>query len=313
MSKADKTYVLGCGAIGLTLAAYLADAGRNIVAVRTSKNDIFDNEVTVTVHRAEAKLKVLVETVSLSRLATLDGIVVVTAKSYANKMIAATLAEKGFTGPIVILQNGLGVENSFIESQFADIYRCVLYTTAQTISENEVAFRPIASCPIGVVAGDKAGLEKCVCLLTTQNFPFHMEENIQRDVWKKAIINSVFNSICPLLDVDNGIFIRDEVVAQLAQEIVAECVVLAKAKGVSLTEFELMDQILRISNGSDGVLISTLQDIKNSRQTEIESLNLEMARMASSFKPKITFVRTEFLGKLISAKSRRRHDKPILR
>jgi len=307
MAVVEKIYILGCGAIGLTLAAHLTNEGRNVVAVRTSKNDVTTGKINVTVRGVKTELNVSVETVSLSRLATLDGIVVVTAKSYANKMIASALVEKGFTGAIVVLQNGLGVESPFIKSRFTEIYRCVLYATAQIISENEVTFRPIASCPIGIVQGDRDGLEKCVGWLTTSNFPFHVETNIQRDVWKKTIINSVFNSICPLLDVDNGIFVRDKDVAQLAGEIVGECVVLAKAKGVMLTESELMDQILRISRGSDGVLISTLQDIKNGRQTEIESLNLEMARTAASLKPKINMLKTNFLGRMILVKSRCRH------
>ena len=40
MIKTEKIYVLGCGSIGLTLAAYLTAAGKNVVAVRTSKSDI---------------------------------------------------------------------------------------------------------------------------------------------------------------------------------------------------------------------------------------------------------------------------------
>ncbi|MEI9960157.1 MAG: 2-dehydropantoate 2-reductase [Limisphaerales bacterium] len=304
MAETDKIYILGCGAIGLTLAAYLAHEGRNVVAVRTSKGNVSAGKIIITVNGADAELKIPVEMVSLSKLATLHGMVVVTAKSYANKMIATSLVEKGFIGPIVIMQNGINIENAFLESQFSQIYRCVLYTTVQTIAENKVTFRPIASCPVGTIKGDQVDLEKCVRLLATRNFPFHAEKNIQRDVWKKAIVNAVFNSICPLLDVDNGIFTRDENVAKLAEEIISECVVLAKTEGVSLTESELMEQILRISKGSDGVLISTLQDIRNGRETEIESLNLEMARMASSMRPKISLGKTGFLGNMILAKSR---------
>jgi 2-dehydropantoate 2-reductase len=304
MTQTEKIYVLGCGAIGLTLAAYLADAGKNVIAVRTSINDVPTGKITITVRSGtDSLLEVPVETVSLSRLPELDGIVVVTAKSYANKAIASALAGKIITGPLVIMQNGIGVENPFLESQLTQIYRCVLYTTGQKTSENEITFRPITSSPIGNVKGSKADLERCVKMLTTRGFPFHHEKNIQRDVWKKAIINSVFNSICPLLDVDNGIFARDTEAAKLAKEIVNECLVLAEAKGVSLTESELMEQILKISKGSDGVLISTLQDIRNGRETEIASLNLQLAQIASMMSPKINLTKTELLGKIILARS----------
>ncbi len=299
-----KIYILGCGAVGLTLAAYLADAGRSVVAVRTGRDDVPAGKMDVTVRSGGGvALTVPVETISLSGLAEFDGIVVVTAKSHANEAIASALASKVVAGPLVIMQNGIGVENSFLESGFASICRCVLYMTAQTVAGNDVTFRAIASSPIGVVKGLESDLEECVEALTTPGFPFHPESNMPRDIWKKTIMNAVFNSICPLLDVDNGIFVRDEPVAELAQEIVRECVVLAGREGVSFTEAELMEQVFKISRGSDGVLISTLQDIRNGRETEIESLNLEMARTAAALKPPVDLVKTGFLGKMVRAKS----------
>ncbi len=65
-----------------------------------------------------------------------------------------------------------------------------------------------------------------------------------------------------------------------------------------------MEQLLQISRSSDGQLISTLQDIRNGRETEIEFLNLEMARMAAAQHPRIDLPRTELLGKMTLAKAR---------
>ena len=305
MTRTETIYILGSGAIGLTLAAYLTNERRNVIAVRTSKHNVVAGKITVMVRSGkDGTLKIPVETISLSQLTKLDGIVIITAKSYANETIASALINKVIAGPLVIMQNGIGVEKAFIELPFKQIYRCVLYTTSQTVSENEVQFRPITSSPIGIVRGCESSLQQCVKALSTRGFPFHSEQNIQREIWKKAIINAVFNSICPLLDVDNGIFSRDHAVAELVGEIISECVGLAEAKGVSLKESELMDQILRISRGSGGVLISTLQDIRNGRETEIQHLNLEMARIASAMHPKINLNTTAFLGRMILAKSK---------
>ncbi len=305
MTKTRKIYILGSGAIGLTLATSLAGAGRSVVAVRTRKIDVPARTLEIELRSGEDEsLRAKVETTSLSMLTQLDGIVVVTAKSYGNSAIASALENKRVTGPLVIMQNGVGVENRFFQTQFDQIYRCVLYATSQSISENCITFRSIASSPIGIIKGSERDLKQCVNELTTPGFRFHSERNIEREIWKKAIINSVFNSICPLLNIDNGIFAREEEVAQLAEEMVRECVCLAESQNISLTTPDLMEQILTISKGSDGLLISTLQDLNNGRETEIEHLNLEMARIASSAKPKIDLVKTEFLGKMILAKSR---------
>ncbi len=103
---------------------------------------------------------------------------------------------------------------------------------------------------------------------------------------------------------DNGIFYRDQVVAEIALEIIEETVEVTKRIGLSLDAKSLMEQLLTISEKSDGQLISTLQDLKNGRETEIDSLNLEIARIAGAMTPKIAVSKTKILGELISSKSR---------
>jgi len=302
MHNSETIYILGSGAVGFPLAAYLTNAGRSVVAVRTSRNDVPKSTINVTVQDATNRLTASIQTISLSNLASLDGTVVITTKSYTNQAIAGLLKEKKATGPLVIMQNGVGVERPFLDAGFAAVFRCVLYVTSQPTSGFQFSFRPITASPIGIVKGPEADVAKCVERLNTDAFPFRAEANIQKEIWKKAIINSVFNSICPLLDVDNGVFVRDEETANLARQLVKECITLTDRLNVGLSESEVMQQIMRISTGSKQ-LISTLQDIRNGRQTEIESLNLEIARLAASLQPPLYLPRTELLGKMILAKS----------
>ena len=302
MHTKERIYILGAGAVGFPLAAYLTNAGRTVLAVRTSRNDIPKSTINVTVQDGDNQVTAPIETVSLSNLTELDGILVITTKSYTNRAIANQLIERKATGPLVIMQNGVGIERPFIDAGFASVYRCVLYLTSQPTSEFQFSFHPIMASPIGIIEGPEAELAKCVEQLNTDAFPFRAEANIQKEIWKKAIINSVFNSICPLLDVDNGVFVRDEEAAHLARRLVKECIALTERLNVGLSESEIMQQIMRISTGSKQ-LISTLQDIRNGRQTEIESLNLEIARLAGSLQPPLYLPQTELLGKIILAKS----------
>jgi 2-dehydropantoate 2-reductase len=303
MDSKKTIYILGSGAIGFPLAAYLANAGRAVVAVRTSRSDVPKGTITVTVQNGANRISAPVETISFAQLSDLDGTIIIAAKSYANEAIARELKDKTTAGPVVLLQNGLGVEKPFLAAGFSQIYRCVLYVTAQPVSEYDFAFRPVTASPIGVVSGSQSGLQQCVVDLSTDGFPFRVEQHIQRETWKKAIINSVFNSICPLLDVDNGVFARDEATASLAREVVRECITLTNRLNLGLSESELMEQLLLISKRSDGQLISTLQDLRSGRQTEIEFLNLEIARVAASMQPKLELPKVELLGQMIVAKS----------
>lgn len=305
MPDPHAVHVVGCGAVGMALVASLVEDGRRAVAVRTINAAAPRETVSLRLQDGADRLTVSVETVGLSTLDRLEGIVAVTAKAYANRAIAAELNTKGVRGPLVVLQNGVGVETPFLDLHVPDVYRCVLYVTSQTTPDGTLRFRAIKSSPIGILRGTEAGLASAVQAVSTTRWPFHAKREIQREIWKKAIINATFNSICPLLETDNGVFARDPAVAQLASDVVAECLVLTDRLGLRLTREDLMDQILQISRTSDGQLISTLQDIRHGRETEIEFLNMAIGRTAAAQQPRIDLPKTELLGRMVLAKAKR--------
>jgi 2-dehydropantoate 2-reductase len=305
-STSEKIYILGAGAIGMALAVNLLRNGRSVAAVRTSNNNYAWETVQVSVECDQnLTIEAPLEMVSLSKLDRLSaGTIVITAKATANRFLASELRDKKSSGPIVIMQNGIGVESPFIDAGFPDVYRCVLYATSQEQQQNSLRFRSVAASPIGTLIGDTQKLRHLVTQLSTPKFQFRVEERIKEEIWKKAIMNAVFNSVCPLLEVDNGIFCRDKMVAEIALGIIEETVEVTKRIGLNLETKGLMEQLLMISKRSDGQLISTLQDLKNGNETEIDFLNLEIARIAEEMTPKIAVGRTKILGELISIKSR---------
>lgn len=304
MTEKETIYILGAGAIGLSLAVYLNKHGRETIAVRTSNDNISPGTVEVTLNvGSDSEAAALVDMVSLSKLDQLRGIIVITAKSFANKSIASRLKERAIGVPIVIMQNGIGVEDPYLDLKCSGIYRCVLYSTSMRVKDNNYRFRSITSSPIGAIKGGDHNLMTIVEHLDTPEFRFHRHGDINEEIWKKTIINSVFNSICPLLEIDNGVFHRDDKAAQLAHEIVNEGVALSKRIGLDLDVNKIMDRVLAVSKMSDGQFISTLQDIKSGKETEIASINLAISRIASQMTPMSDVRKTRLLGELIHLKS----------
>jgi 2-dehydropantoate 2-reductase len=203
------------------------------------------------------------------------------------------------------MQNGIHVERAFLDAGFTNLYRCVLYATGQPAPGGEgYRFREVAESPIGAVNGDPETARSLAAQLTTPGFRFRYEADIERQVWKKAIVNAAFNSICPLANVDNGVFHRDLALAAIAETILAEAGEVAARLGITFAPGELMEQLLLISRRADGQLISTLQDINHGKETEIEFLNLEIARVGASLTPPVSTPVTRTLGELIAARSR---------
>jgi 2-dehydropantoate 2-reductase len=297
-------YIVGGGAVGLPLASYLTRAGRDVTVLRASPGSTNAGSIRLSVSDAGGQcIDATVKTGLLEECDALDGIFVIAAKTYANESIAAVLRQKDVRGPVVLMQNGIGIEQPFTRSKGTSVLRTVLYMTSQRISENHITFRQVAASPIGLVSGNRDDLVNCVEALSTPEFSFRAEPNIDGHVWKKVIVNAIFNTVCPLLDTDNGIFLRSAAAAELAIEIAAECVPLAHRFGVQITLEEIQTQVMAISRGSQGVLISTLQDIKAGRRTEIDAINLELARLAEQATPPLPLPRTKTLGQLVAMKS----------
>jgi len=297
-------FIIGSGAIGKALAVFLKLQGKNVTLLRGRVDDGSSVVEELTVALADRQtFTAAVEVTTISRFNNLNGIVVLTNKSFGNPALATALKRKIGHSPLVILQNGLGVEQVFSDEAFPAVYRCVLFVTSQVNPDGAVSFKPVAECPIGGISGDNSSLKAIVETLSTPHFSFRAEENIQPVIWQKAINNSVFNSVCPLLNVDNGIFHRDEQALLIAREIIAECVQIAAQAGVLLDPEEVVASLLAISKASDGQLISTLQDINHKRPTEIDTLNFAIARLAEQFDKAHLVKRTKLLGEMVRLKS----------
>lgn len=300
----NKIYIIGAGAVGKALAVFLKLEGKDVYIIRGSVDNIPTQYETIAVQTDQQTiLKAEIEVSSLASHSAFDGILVVTNKSFGNEKLAETLKISAKYSPIVLLQNGLGVESPFLEKGFTDIHRCVLFTTCQVVGENLVRFKPVAVSQIGIINGKEDSLQHIISQLDNPMFQFRAEENIQYTIWKKAIVNCVFNSICPLLDIDNGIFLRDKGVMDLAENVISECVKIANLSGIEITEQEVIESALMISKMSDGQLISTLQDIHNKRKTEIETLNLAIVAIAQKLGKGNEVVQTKLLGDLTKIKA----------
>jgi 2-dehydropantoate 2-reductase len=303
INSATPIYVIGSGAIGKSLAVFLCLAGRRIILVSVTKDGLEPGERRLRVELPGGLIReAVVPVITLSPTTTLDGVLLVTIKAQGNAFLADRLRNETVNFPVVLLQNGLNVEDPFLKAGFVSVYRSVLFVTAQREGNERVRFRSVRSCPTGAVNGDPAALPALANLLSTPDITFSPEADLRRAVWKKAIVNCAFNSICPLLETDNGIFHRNLDARGMALQVLRECKSVAETQGVFFQEEELLDSLLEISVSSAGQYISTLQDLLAGRSTEIGFLNLEIARLAGAATPPADASATRLLGELIRIK-----------
>jgi 2-dehydropantoate 2-reductase len=290
-------YLVGNGVIAKSLAVSLLSNNRKVTILRGS---VDQQPVTSEVIRLEAGNELLQAEVNISTISNYDklgGLILLTTKTFGNKAIADKLRGKVGTSPVVLLQNGLHIESSFMD--FPALYRCALFATSQMDDDGKIRFKLVAPSPIGAINGSSETLETIVAEITTDIFPFRVETDIQPIVWKKAICNCVFNSICPLLEIDNGIFHRNAVALEMAKQVITECLAVAHQHNINLSFEDVLNNLLSLSKLSDGQKISTYQDILNKRETEIDTLNFAIAQAAGD----LPVPATALLGKLAKLKS----------
>lgn len=302
LSRSENLYIIGNGVIAKALAVVLSEKGKNVTILRGSIDGqpayLENIQVELDDHTIQADITIS----TLSNHDELDGVILLTNKSFGNHELATKLKLKAKNSPIVFLQNGLHIENSFIDLGFNELYRCLLFVTSQSVTDNKVKFKHVAPSPVGLIKGSVENLHHIVNELNTETFSFVEEPDIQKVIWKKAIINSVFNSICPLLEIDNGVFYRNEAAQKIAKVVIGECVAVANKSGIYLTADEILQSLLALSKMSDGYKISTYQDILNNRETEIETLNFAIVKAAGVL-DQVNIPVTALLGQLTKIKS----------
>jgi len=305
MKGIDNIYIIGAGAIGKALAVFLKHEGKAVVLLRGSIDNIaaYTDEIQIELSNGQI-ISESIQVSAIGNFKSLDGAVVLTNKSFGNAQLVEKLKGKTNSSPILLLQNGLNIEKPFIDHGFSQVYRAVLFASSQPISENLIRFKSIATSAIGTVKGNLLELNAIVQQLANPYFDFKVEEHLEPVLWKKVIVNSVFNSVCPLLETDNGIFHRSVAALNIAKRVIAECINIVACKGIYLDADEVLKTLLMISTSSDGQFISTYQDIRNRRRTEIETLNVAIAGIAHDLEKDDMVKETRLLGELVDIKSR---------
>jgi 2-dehydropantoate 2-reductase len=97
--------------------------------------------------------------------------------------------------------------------------------------------------------------------------------NIVGHIWAKALVYSAINPLTAILRLKNGQLGEKMESIALAKRLIDEGKLVAQAYAVQLPQDDLYDWLLEVCRNTAENLSPMLQDILNSRTTEIEALN----------------------------------------
>ncbi|ORY15997.1 2-dehydropantoate 2-reductase [Clohesyomyces aquaticus] len=201
------------------------------------------------------------------------------------KLIAPAITP-GHTS-IVLIQNGIGIEDEYVEAFPANpIISCAVYLPATqrpagVIKHGEIELLEVGSYPSSASATHAKAF---VDLMRSAGATAEFFEDVQSKRWFKLLANASWNPICALTQCTDAEFMDSSSSATgLAFAVMLEVCELANAYGYTISQEEAEHQLgrakARIYHKS-GVEPSMLQDVRAGRKMEVEAILGNAVKMA---------------------------------
>ena len=286
-----KFAIIGAGGIGCYYAARLIQSGEEVTLVARGAHLKAMQAQGLEVKHAELEFNQAVNALSLdewfktTKPEHLDVIIVclkgMQTAAFADELNAWLEQFQQSDAPFVLsLQNG--VDN---ELQLSSVLPngLVLGGIARRIGAHIIEPGVVESIgPAQVILGlwpnhqevsaeVEEKIEVIANCFNTADIPTEISTDINKELWRKLIINNGLNPLCALLELETGDATPRDDLKPLIRGAMEEAVLAAKANGVELTGADL-EEMLELISTFDSIKPSMLVDREKGRPLEIEEI-----------------------------------------
>lgn len=116
--------------------------------------------------------------------------------------------------------------------------------------------------------------------LVAAGIPVEINDNVRGALWAKLILNCAYNALSAISRQPYGVMVRGAGVQEVMADLVAECLAVAAADGVTIPGGQPATDLAvhRIAETMPGQYSSTAQDLMRGKPSEIDHLNGYVAR-----------------------------------
>jgi 2-dehydropantoate 2-reductase len=256
--------IIGPGAVGATIAAWLQHTGRHEIFL-CARRPLSGLTVETTAGIIAAQPPTLTDPAAAPAVDW----VLVTTKAYDAASAATWFPRLGATGgPVAILQNGVEHRERFAAFLPAGrIVPVVVDVPAERNGQNQIRQRG----PGLLTVADDARGQDFAGLFAGTDIRVVLTPDFQSAAWRKLCLNSA-GAISALLLQPAGI-LRDEVLGEVARDLVRECIAVGRAEGAVL-EDGLVETVLRNYRNAPPDAINSLHaDRLAGRPMEVDARN----------------------------------------
>lgn len=119
-------------------------------------------------------------------------------------------------------------------------------------------------------------------LLSRSGVPTQISADAEAALWTKLVINCAYNALSAIARQPYGPLVQQAGVAQVMDDVVGECLAVARAENVVLSEPKIREAVHGLARSMPAQYSSTAQDLMRGRGTEIDHLNGHIVRRGAA-------------------------------
>lgn len=267
--------VIGAGAVGMLLSAYLTDAGMHVQLVtrRQEQADLL-NRFGLTLIRGDEKLLFPIFASTEAGQALNNRLYIIAIKSYDLKELDSLLATIDVHTPLIFVQNGLSHLEYASEKPHQNIAFGSIEHGASKIDDHTVKHTGSGVIRLAMFRGDWSKF-KHILQADSVDFPIIVEENAEKMLLRKTILNSMINPLTAILQIKNGELLKDESL-RLLESLYFEIINVFPEMRESVT----FEDVLNLCKLTAENRSSMLSDRLAGKKTEADAITGALLRMA---------------------------------
>ena len=273
MSKSLQFGVMGAGAVGCYYGGMLARAGHSVVLVARQQHvkAIEQNGLHLVTQTFDEHVRLQAST-EASALARAD-VVLFCVKSADTE--AAGRLIKPFLKPdalVLCLQNGVDNAERLRQVVPQTVAAAVVYVAAAMAGDGHVKHNGRGELLLEPAVAGLASSAAVAQALVAAGVLAEISGNVRGALWTKLVLNCAYNAVSAITQLPYGKTTVGAGVQEVMQEVVAECLAVAQAEGVTLAG-DVHAAVKKIAETMPYQQSSTAQDLARGKPTEIDYLN----------------------------------------
>jgi len=276
-----KIAIMGAGAVGCFYGAMLARAGHDVVLIgRAQHVEAIEREgLRLEAQRFDERIgrPHLTASTAASAVAGAD-LVLFCVKSTDTESAGASIAPHLRADTLVLaLQNGVDNAARLRTVIPQDVAAAVVYVATEMAGPGHVRHHGRGELVIEPARGSLAAAQA----LIDAGVPTEISANVRGALWVKLIVNCAYNALSALSQLPYGRLVQGAGIPDAMRDVVAECVAVARADGVTLPP-DVDTSVRSIAETMPGQYSSTAQDLARGKRSEIDHLNGYVVRRGAA-------------------------------